>query len=112
MDLKQRLTNIEDKMLETSIVIRGISEEKWEDPVPRRQKLNHELANTLHGETYDEKIEKGERITNCFNRKAGKIYPNQRQTHLCEIHPKRGCRPCTEQQEETLKRHLCGPEIQ
>ena len=41
-------------MLETSIVITGISEEKWEDPEPRRQKLNHELANTLHGETYDE----------------------------------------------------------
>ena len=35
MDLKQRLTNIEDKMLETSIVITGISEEKTEDPEPR-----------------------------------------------------------------------------
>ena len=57
-DLKQRLNDIEDKMLETSIVITGISEEKWEESEPRRIKLNKELANALPGETHDEKLQK------------------------------------------------------
>ena len=34
-ELKQRLVNIKDKLLESSIVINGINEEKYEEPEPR-----------------------------------------------------------------------------
>ena len=77
MDLKQRLTNIDDKMLETSIVITGISEEKWEDPEPRRQKLNRELANTLPGETYDEKLKKASELQIVSTERLGKYNPTK-----------------------------------
>ena len=77
MDLKQRLTNIEDKMFETSIVITGISEKKWEDPEPRQQKLNRELANTLHGETYDEKLKKASELQIVSTERMGKCNPTK-----------------------------------
>ena len=35
--LKQKLTLMEDKMLEHNIVITGIPEDKWEDPDPRKR---------------------------------------------------------------------------
>ena len=56
-ELKQQLVSIEDKLLENSVVINGISEEKFEEPEPRRTKLNRELANILSGNTYEEKLE-------------------------------------------------------
>ena len=56
-ELKQRLVNIEDKLLEKSIVISGISEDKYEEAEPRQSKLNNEIANTLCGNTYEEKLQ-------------------------------------------------------
>ena len=56
-ELKQRLVNIENKLLENSIVISGISEDKYEEPEPRRTKLNSEIANTLCGNTHEEKLQ-------------------------------------------------------
>ena len=56
-ELKQRLVNIEDKLLENSIVISGISEDKYEESEPRRSKLNNEIANTLSGNTHEEKLQ-------------------------------------------------------
>ena len=56
-ELKQCLVSIEDKLLENSIVINGISEEKYEDPEPRHSKLNRELAHILSGNTDEEKLE-------------------------------------------------------
>ena len=41
-ELKQRLVNIEDKLLENSFVINGNSEMKFEEPEPHRTKLNRE----------------------------------------------------------------------
>ena len=35
VELKQKLTEIEDQMLETCIVLTGLPEEKWEDPEPK-----------------------------------------------------------------------------
>ena len=35
-ELKQWLVSIEDKLLENSFVINGISEEKFEEPEPRK----------------------------------------------------------------------------
>ena len=56
-ELKQWLVSIEDKLLENSFVINGISEEKFEEPEPRRTKLNRELGYILSGNTYEEKLE-------------------------------------------------------
>ena len=53
--LKQKLTIIEDKMLEHNIVLTGIPEDKWEDPEPRKDKVCSELANLMDGETQEEK---------------------------------------------------------
>ena len=61
-ELKQRLTEIEDKLLEKSIVVNGITEDKYEKPEPRREKLNQVLANALSGNSYEEKLEKASNL--------------------------------------------------
>ena len=45
--LKQKLTFMEDKMLEHNIVITGIPEDKWEEPEPQRGKICTELSNLM-----------------------------------------------------------------
>ena len=52
--LKQKLTNLEDKMLEHNIVLSGIEEEQWEEEDSRMDKVNCELAKLFTGETQDE----------------------------------------------------------
>ena len=76
-ELKQKLVNIEDKLLETSIVINGISEEKYEEPKPRRIKLNNELARILSGNTKDEKLEKAKALQIESTERVGKFNPNK-----------------------------------
>ena len=49
--LKQKLTFMEDKMLEHNIVLTGIPEDKWEDPEPRKGRICSELANLMDGDT-------------------------------------------------------------
>ena len=72
-ELKQRLVSVEDKLLETSIVINGISEEKYEEPEPRRAKLNRELACILSGNTEDEKLEKADALQIVSTERVGKF---------------------------------------
>ena len=62
VELKQKLTEIEDKMLETCVVLSGIKEDKWEDPGPRRELVDRELAPLLPGATSDEKLENAKAI--------------------------------------------------
>ena len=45
--LKQKITLMEDKMLEHNIVMTGIPEDKWEDPEPRKGKVCSVLANLM-----------------------------------------------------------------
>ena len=52
--LKQRLTNLEDKMLEHNIVVSGIKEGQWEEDELRMNKVNCELAKLFTVETQDE----------------------------------------------------------
>ena len=75
--LKQRIVSIEDKMLETSIVINGIDEVKYEDPGPRRSKLNTELARILSGNTDEEKLEKAEALLIESTERVGKYNPSK-----------------------------------
>ena len=78
-DLKQRLTEIEDKLLEKSIVINGVKEEKYEEPDPRREKLNRVLAHTLSGNSYEEKLEKASQLQIEGTERVGKYNPNKGQ---------------------------------
>ena len=69
-ELKQKLTKIEDMILENSVIVSGLSENNWEEAESRRELLNMELAKILPGETLEVKlsnakalqIEKTERI--------------------------------------------------
>ena len=72
-ELKQWLVSIEDKLLENSVVINGISEEKFEEPEPQRRKLNKELANILSGNTYEEKLETANSLLIKATERVGKF---------------------------------------
>ena len=74
-ELKQQLVSIEDKLLENSVVINGISEEKFEEPEPHRTKLNRELANILSGNTYEEKLETANSLQIEATEPVGKFNP-------------------------------------
>ena len=54
--LKQRLTNLEDKILEHNIVVSGIEEGQWEEDEQRVNKINCELAKLFTVETQDEAV--------------------------------------------------------
>ena len=74
-ELKQRLMSIEDKLLEKSVVVNGISEEKFEEPELCREKLKKEIACILSGNTFEEKLENAKSLqiesTDC----VGKFNP-------------------------------------
>ena len=76
-ELKQLLVNIEDKLLENSVIISGISEEKFEDPEPHRSKLNKELANILNGNTYEEKLQNAQSLQIDSTERMGKFNPSK-----------------------------------
>ena len=60
--LKQKLTLIEDQMLENCVVLTGLNEDKWEDPIPRRNLIDKELASILPGEDDEEKLTKAKPV--------------------------------------------------
>ena len=74
-ELKQRLVSIEDKLLENSVVINGISEEKFEEPEPIREKLNKEIACILSGNTFKEKLENAKSLQIESTDRVGKFNP-------------------------------------
>ena len=74
-ELKQRLVSIEDKLLENSVVINGISEEKFEEPEPCREKLNKEIARILSGNSFEEKLENAKSLQIESTDHVGKFNP-------------------------------------
>ena len=61
-NLKQKIINLEDKMLEHNIVLSGINENKWEELEPRREKVSRELARIVTGDTQAERIENAKKL--------------------------------------------------
>ena len=61
-NLKQKIINLENKMLEHNIVLSGINEDKWEEPEPRREKVSRELARIVTGDTQAERIENAKKL--------------------------------------------------
>ena len=56
VELKQKLTKIEDMILENSVIVSGLSENNWEEAESRHELLNMELAKILPGETPEVKL--------------------------------------------------------
>ena len=74
-ELKQKLTLIEDQMLENCIVLTGLNEDKWEDPIPRCNLIDKELASILPGEDDEEKLTKAKAIKIVNTERIGRYNP-------------------------------------
>ena len=61
--------------MENSIVISGISEDKYKEPEPRRTKLNSEIANTLCGNTHEERLQVATKLQIESTERIGKFNP-------------------------------------
>ena len=75
--LKQKITLMEDKMLEQNIVITGISEDKWEDLEPRKGKVCSVLANLMEGTTHEEKLKKANGLDITHTERLGRFNPQK-----------------------------------
>ena len=73
--LKQRLTNLEDKMLEHNIVVSGIEEGQWEEDESRMNKVNCELAKLFTVETQDEAIKGVTKLDIMSTERLGRYNP-------------------------------------
>ena len=76
-ELKQKLMLIEDQMLENCIVLSGLNEDKWEDPIPRRNLIDKELASILPGEDEEEKLTKAKAIKIMKTERIGHYNPTK-----------------------------------
>ena len=74
-DLKQKIINLEDKMLEHNIVISEIEEDKWEDPEPHREKVNRELSRIVAGNTPAERLENANKLDIISTERLGRYNP-------------------------------------
>ena len=75
--LKQKITLMEDKMLEHNIVLTGIPEDKWEDPEPRMGKVCSALANLMEGTTHEEKLKKANGLDIMHTERLGRFNPQK-----------------------------------
>ena len=56
--LKNRLTNIEDKLLENNVIINGVREDAWETVTALKQKVISLIAYTVDAQDPDIQLEK------------------------------------------------------
>ena len=75
--LKQKITLMENKMLEHNIVITGISEDKWEDPEPKKDKVCSVLASLMEGDNQKEKLEKANELDIMHTERLGRFNPQK-----------------------------------
>ena len=75
--LKQKLTLMEDKMLEHNIVLIGIPEDKWEDQEPRKDKVCNELAHLMDGLTQEKKIKNANDLDIMYTEHLGRFNPQK-----------------------------------
>ena len=64
-------------MLEHNIVITGISEDKWEDPEPRKDKVCSVLASLMEGDNKKEKLEKANKLDIMHTERLGRFNPQK-----------------------------------
>ena len=56
VELKQKLIEIEDQMLETYVVLTDLHEDKWEEPEPRHMLIDKELSVIAPIENEEERL--------------------------------------------------------
>ena len=76
-ELKQKLTLIEDQMLENCIVLTGLKEDKWEDPIPRCNLIDKELASILLGDDDEDRLTKAKAIKIVNTERIGRYNPTK-----------------------------------
>ena len=70
--LQQRISALEDKLLETNIILTGIYEGAWETEEARREVLFEVIANTIVGRNFEEKYEVAKTMHIKHSRRIGK----------------------------------------
>ena len=91
VSLKQRLTNLEDKILEHNIVVSGIEEGQWEEDDQRASKVNCELAKLFTVETQDEAVKGINRTGHNEYREAGSLQSCTTQANSSEVRAQERC---------------------
>ena len=56
--LKNRLTNIEDKLLENNVIINGVREDAWETITALKEKVTNLIVYTVDAQDPDIQLEK------------------------------------------------------
>ena len=77
IELKQKLTEIEDQMLETCVVLTGLHEDKWEDAEPRRLLIDKELSIIAPGENDEERLANANAIKIVKTERIGRYNPSK-----------------------------------
>ena len=77
IELKQKLTEIEDQMLETCVVLMGLHEDKWEDTEPRCILIDKELSVITPGENDEERLANANAIKIVKTERIGRYNPSK-----------------------------------
>ena len=77
VELNQKLTEIEDQMLETCVVLTGLPEDKWEEPEPRHTLINKELSVIAPGENDEERLANATAIKIVKSEQIGRFNPTK-----------------------------------
>ena len=77
IELKQKLTKIEDQMLETCVVLTGLHEDKWEDAEPRHMLIYKKLSVIAPGENDEERIANANTIKIVKTERIGRYNPSK-----------------------------------
>ena len=64
-------------MLENCVILTGLNEDKCEDPIPRRNLIDKELASILPGEDDEEKLTKAKAIKIVNTEQIGRYNPTK-----------------------------------
>ena len=77
IELKQKLTEIEDQMSETCVVLTGLHEDKWEDAEPRCMLIDKELSVIAPGENDEERLANANAIKIMRTERIGRYNPSK-----------------------------------
>ena len=73
--LMQRVIKLENRLLESSVIIHGLYERPWEMDDVRKETIYSAISDTLLGRTYEERIEVARTMTRRSSRRIGKYNP-------------------------------------
>ena len=76
-ELKSKLSDMEDMLLENSVLMFGIKEEKWEEDKPRRELVNKELSCLMPGDSIDAKLSKARQLSIEKVERIGRFNPTK-----------------------------------